>query len=112
MADPINRFSGVITRNDLLKWTHLQFGSEMRSISISPKDICRVASATRAKDLAVGDWRTMGVRLDADLATALQQFMEHDEIDIPVLDKDGRVLGDLRLSQTLYYSIDAGRKED
>jgi len=62
--------------------------------------------------LGGGDWRTMGVRLDADLATALQQFMEHDEIDIPVLDKDGRVLGDLRLSQTLYYSIDAGRKED
>lgn len=82
------------------------------SISISPKDIYRIASATRAKDLAVGDWRTMGVRLDDDLATALQQFMEHDEIDIPVLDKDGRVLGDLRLSQTLYYSIEAGRKED
>jgi Mg/Co/Ni transporter MgtE len=104
-VDPINRFSGVITRNDLLKWTHLQLGSGTGSVNISPKDVYRMASATKAKDLAVGDWQTMGVRLEDDLATALKQILEYEEIDIPVLDKEGKILGDLRLSPILFYSI-------
>ena len=112
LVDPINRFSGLITRNDLLKWAHLQLGTDKGVISVSPKDIYRLASSSKAKDLAVGDWQTLGVRLDDDLATALQKILEHNEIDIPVLDKDGRILGDLRLSQILFYSIEVGKMED
>ncbi|MBM3944740.1 MAG: CBS domain-containing protein [SAR202 cluster bacterium] len=112
VTDPIGRFSGVITRNDLLKWTHLQLGSSRGDITMSPRDIYRLASSTKAQDLATGDHTNYGVRLDDDISMALKMIIEHGEIDLPVLDKDGRILGDLKISQILLHTIQVGERQE
>lgn len=113
LVDAEERFAGVITRSDLLKWAYLRFGRQPGSgrVNISRRDIYRFVYSTLAKDVAHGSWRTLGVRLSDDLETALNQMFEHDEIDIPVLDEDGKILGDLKVSEVLLKALEVTRQD-
>lgn len=113
LVDSHQRFVGVITRSDLLKWAHLRFGREPGSgrVNISRQDIYRFVLSTKAREIARGDRRSLGVQLSDDLEIALNQMFEHDEIDIPVLDEDGKILGDLEISQVLLKALQASRQD-
>ena len=113
LVDSRQRFAGVITRTDLLKWAYLQFGRPAGSsgVHISRRDIYDFVISGKAQDVARGDWRTLGVRLNDTLEEALRQMFEHEAIDLPVLAQDGKILGDLRLSQVLREAIEAAKKE-
>lgn len=115
LVDSSQRFVGVITRPDLLKWAALKFGgqagAESRRIPISRREILSYVLATKAKEVASGDWRTLGVKPSDDLAMALGKMFEYGAIDIPVVDEDGRILGDLKLSQVLLKAVEVARRE-
>lgn len=113
LVDSLQRFAGVITRADLLKWAYLQFGRPVGSggVHISRRDIFNFVHSGKAQDVARGDWRTLGVRPNDNLEEALRQMFNNDAIDIPVLDQDGKILGDLRLSQVLREAIEAAKRE-
>jgi len=113
LVDSRLRFAGVITRSDLLKWAYLRVGEQVGSIGvrISRRDIFDLVISGKAQDVARGDWRTLGVRPDDNLEEALRQMFEHDAIDLPVLDQNGKILGDLRLSRVLREAVKAAKTD-
>jgi predicted transcriptional regulator len=113
LVDSQQRFAGVLTRADLLKWAYLRLGREPGSgrVNISRRDIYRFVLSTRAREVAHGNWHSLGVRPFDDLETALNQMFEHEEIDIPVLDEDGKILGDLKVSEVLLKALEVSRQD-
>jgi CBS domain-containing protein len=113
LVDSHQRFAGVITRSDLLKWAYLRLGREPGSgrVNISRRDIYRFVLSTSAREVARGSWHSMGVRPIDDLETALNQMFEHEENHIPVLDEDGKILGDLNVSEVLLKALEVSRQD-
>ena len=103
LVDSQQRFAGIVTRTSLLKWAGVRLAAgKGRRVSLS--DVYSSVFSTKAKDLAHGDWRTMGVKTTDDVQVALQQMIEYGVDYIPVLDKDGHVQGSLGLAQVLVSS--------
>ena len=67
---------------------------------------------TKAKDLAHGEWSSLGVKEADTLQTALNQMVEYQEDVIPVLDDEGRILGDLRISEVLFKALGVGKQAE
>jgi CBS-domain-containing membrane protein len=111
LVDSSQRFVGMITPPDLLKWTAFRLGSWFPAPGrLSAARVLDIVSATKAKDLARGDWHSLGVRPNDTLGSALKQMIEHEVDTIPVLDAEGRILGDLRLSEVLGKALEAGAR--
>ncbi|MFC1944609.1 hypothetical protein ACFLX5_03860 [Chloroflexota bacterium] len=64
---------------------------------------------TKAQDLARGSEHSLGVKPSYTLQTALEQMIATEEVVLPVLDKSGKVLDDLRLSEVLLKAIEVGK---
>jgi CBS domain-containing protein len=101
-------YAGMITRMDLLKWSHLQFtdGHGIHGVAIS--EYYRMIDARKAKDLvsrASGDYY---VKESDTIQTALDKMIDSEEDIIPVLNAQGKILGDLRLSEILWFILRSG----
>ena len=109
LIDARQRFSGVITRADLIKWARFQFfgGKGRHDIAIS--DFFRIVDAKKAKDLVSGDPKALTLKETDTLQTALDKMLDHEEDVLPVVDNERRILGDLRLSEVLLKAIEVGR---
>ena len=99
LVDSHQRFVGAITRTVLLRWAQLQLGGVGKDYMSG--EVFRLVFATKAKDVAVGDWRSLGVRTGDTVETALDQMIKYEVGSIPVLDSEGKIIGDLRLSEIL-----------
>ena len=110
LIDARQRFSGVITRADLMKWAHYQlFGGKGRH-GIAISDFFRIVDARKAKDLVTTDPRAIAVKETDTLQTALDKMLDHEEDVLPVVDNERRILGDLRLSEVLLKAIEVGKQ--
>jgi len=67
----------------------------------STGEIIHLAFAAEAKDLARGDWRYFGVKTSDTIQDALERMITYGAAIIPVLDNEGKVLGDLRVTEIL-----------
>ena len=110
LVDARQRFSGVITRADLMKWAHLKLFSGKGRHDIAVFDLFRTIGAKKAKDLISGDPKAIAVREVDTLQTALDKMIDHEEDVLPVVNKDNMILGDLRLSEVLLMAIEVGRQ--
>jgi len=109
LIDPQQRFAGMIARADLLKWSTVVLLGGKVSIA-SSGEAYRIMLATKARDLRREDWPFLGVKKTDTLQTALNQMIDSGEDIIPVLDSEGRILGDLRLSEVLLKAIEIGQQ--
>ena len=102
-------FTGMITRIDLIKWIHLQIlgGQGMGRVPIS--EIVRLLEARKAKELALSYKRSVSVQEKDDIQKALNLMLNNEEDIIPVLNDQGRILGDLRLSEILQWFLAEAR---
>jgi len=75
----------------------------------STGEIIHLAFATRAKDLARGDWRYFGVKVSDTIQDALERMIACGDAIIPVLDNEGKVLGDLRVTEILIKALEFGK---
>ena len=108
LIDEEQRFAGIISRTAIMKWAEFQlFGKWKSGIPVS--EITHIVDSVKAKYLARGDWRSLGVKEWDTLELAFNQMMSLGEDIIPVLDDDGRIIGDLRLSEVLLKAIEVGR---
>lgn len=108
LVDSRQRFAGVITRISLMKWVHSQlFGGRKE---LSPWEVLHFVVATKARDLAHSDWRSLAVKETDNLETALNLMIKYEEDVLPVLDDEGMILGDLRLSEVLAKALQVGRQ--
>ena len=110
LIDASERFIGLITRSDLMKWAHIQlFGGKGRH-DIAVWEFYRLADAVKAKDLLRGDQRELSVKETDTLQNALDKMLDHEEDVLPVVDGERRILGDLRLSEVLLKAIEVGKQ--
>ena len=108
LIDKEQRFVGMVSRLAIMKWAEFQlFGKWKRGVPAS--EITHLVDSTKAKNVARGDWRSVGVKEEDTLEKAFNQMMMLGEDVLPVLDEDGRIIGDLRLSEVLLKAIEVGR---
>ena len=116
LTDASGRFLGEITQIDLVKWVHLQchgsssvirrFEGVLSGHVLSAWEISRLISATKAVDLALSNYQQLGIKEDDTLQTALDKMIDYGTTILPVLDSQGKILGDLRLSEILVSTIE------
>lgn len=109
LLDANQRFVGMITRINLLRWAHLNLTGGKGRHAISISEFFKIVDARKAKDLA-GGTQTLYVKGRDTIQTALDKMLDAEEDIIAVLDKEGRVMGDLRLSEVLAWIIDYNRR--
>ena len=106
LIDENDHLSGVINKRDLLNWVKVQFSVPTAGQSMSIGQMRRLVKAQRIADLAAVGSENAAVRLEETLADALEKMTSYDFADIPVVDADGRIVNDLRLSEILAYMLD------
>jgi CBS-domain-containing membrane protein len=111
LVDSHQRFAGTIRRADLLKWLYFQLFGKLGVEKGSTGEIIHLAFATRAKDLARGDWRYFGVKVSDTIQDALERMIAYGDAIIPVLDNEGKVLGDLRVTEILIKALEFGKPD-
>ncbi len=111
VVDKAGKLTGVINRPDLLGWASLVFGPMGLESSFSWKRMMRLAHATTAKEACNPFSHLAAVRPDQPLVEALANMVAHHLIDVPVVDKDGRVLGDIRLTEVLLKALELTESE-
>jgi hypothetical protein len=62
--------------------------------------------AKKARDLARDDITSLGVSETDSLQTAIGKMVDYEEEIIPLLDNEGRILGDLQLSELLFKALE------
>lgn len=103
------KYTSMITRGDLLKWAHLNLsGGKGSNIPIS--EIFRILDAQKARDLASPVSSSLALKENDTLQKALYLMMEYEEDILPVLDNEGKVTGDIRLSEILYWVFTYNRR--
>ena len=93
--------TGVINKIDLLNWVSIQLDQLPAGEPLSRGQMRRLLNAKHLADLAATGSEEAAVRLDETVGDALQKMTYHKLADIPVLDANGRIVNDLRLSEIL-----------
>lgn len=110
VVDAKRRLTGVITRTDLLSWASLVFRSPGPPSRVGWGRLFRLARATTAKEACQPHSHLSRVSPDDPLDEALARMVAHKLIDLPVVDADGRILGDLRLTELLVKALDVAER--
>ncbi len=100
VVDGKQRLAGVITRQDLLHYAAEKLGvpdPDPRAW----RDMYRVMTAATAIDACRRGSEGCAVTVDEPLETVLRHMFESELIDIPVVDSDGKIIGDVRLTEVL-----------
>ena len=108
LIDEEQRFAGIISRMAIMKWAEFQLFGKWKTGILAP-DIANLVDSVKAKHLARGDWQSLGIKEYDTLEKAFELMMRLGEDVIPVLDEDGKIIGDLRLSEVLLKVIEVGR---
>ena len=108
LIDEEQRFAGMISRLAIMKWAEFQLFGKWKN-GIPASGIADLVGSVQAKSLARGDWHSLGVNEYDTLEKAFDRMMKFGEDVIPVIDEDGRIIGDLRLSEVLLKVIEVGR---
>jgi CBS-domain-containing membrane protein len=102
IIDRERKLIGVVTRLDLLKWAKYKLRVGIDSDVIAPvSEIRRYVYSTKVKELVGKSNINAYVRPDDEVTSALSLMLSQDLIDVPVVDENGRILGDLKLSEIL-----------
>ncbi|MCB0131260.1 MAG: CBS domain-containing protein [Caldilineaceae bacterium] len=105
LTDAAGRFSAVVDNRDLLNWARVQFNLSPGEVPLPVGKTRRLLNAKLVRDLAMPDSKRKAVHLTDTLAEALNRMARHDLEDIAVLDADGHVVNDLRLSEVLAFAL-------
>jgi CBS domain-containing protein len=109
LVDEERRFAGMVSRTAIIKWAEFQLFGRWQG-GLRSSDINELAGTLKARYLATGDAKSVGVRAGDSLGQAFDQMMRLGEDIIPVLDDGGRIIGDLMLSEVLLKAIEVGKQ--
>lgn len=108
VVDDDNRFSGVITRSDLLDWARVKLGAVfLKPLTNTDKTIrlVNLLKASSAGDVLRPDTKKAAVLTNDTLAHALRMMIEADLILLPVIDESQHIIGSLTLSELLNLAL-------
>lgn len=104
VVDAGDHLLGVITRADLLDWARVRLDMALQTPLGDADKTLRLVSligASTAGQVMHPDSQKAGIMPGDSLAQALRQMIELNLIVLPVVDEEGRLLGDLKLSELL-----------
>ncbi len=101
------RLAGVINKQDLLHWVGLQLNQRSAGEPMSVGQMRRLVNAQKVVDLAAPGSENAAVNLNDTLADVLYKMTAFNLSDIPVVDDDGRIINDLRLSEILLFTVNS-----
>jgi CBS domain-containing protein len=104
VVDDENRFSGLITRTDLLDWARAKLGGYFQEPLTTVDKTIRLVSlinAFTAGDVLRTDTKNAAVFANDTLAHALRIMIESDLTFLPVIDESHHIIGSLTLSELL-----------
>ena len=110
LVDSKQRFAGMITKVDLLRWAMLNLTGGTGRHSLGVAEIFRIVDARKVSDLTRGSQKSFSITESDTLQAALNKMLDIEEDVIAVLDSEGKVLGDLRLSEVLSWIINSGKR--
>ena len=105
LVDGSGRLVGVINNHSLLQWARLRFGESAGVKNLSLSHVRRMVMADVIADLALPGSEDATVSVDDTLAEAVDKMSQYNLLDIPVIDRDGRIVDDLRLSEILSFAM-------
>ena len=109
LADSWGRLAGVVTRAELIKWAHFQLYGGKGRHEIGVAEFFRIVDGKQVKDLRRGYGKELSVKETDNLQAALDKMLDFEEDIIAVVDKEGKILGDLRISEVLLKATEVGR---
>jgi len=101
VVDKERRLKGIVTRTDLLQWAKFRIGAYASNDSLIVDKINRYVYSTTAKDIVHRYSSETYVKPEDNLTSALEMMLNEDILDIPVVDEEKRIIGDLILSEVL-----------
>jgi len=108
MMDSNQRFTGMVSRFSLLRWTQQQLYGGKPKAAVNVREINRLVKAKKAKDIITRNSSSFSVKENDTLQEALDLMIAHEETIIPVLDNERRIIGDLCLSEILSKALEVG----
>lgn len=106
--DKNEKFIGVITRNDLLMWAKYKIGSGIEDsiyLKTTYDEIKRYALSHKISEMIHPNSAEAFVREDDNILKALRLMLDSSLIDVPVIDSEGKIIGDLKLTEILLNLI-------
>ena len=100
------RLVGAINRQDLLMWVGVKIVGGEASRTLTVGNIRRIVFAANARDLARRTSSVRPINPKTDLSAALRAMLDSGEPVVPVVDEDGKLVGDLRVSEVLAAALD------
>ena len=101
LVDMRKKLKGVVTRADLLNVIKLKLGKDIGTLPLRMLTLKRTLNV-KTKDIACIFSHRAYVKLGDPLERALELMIDMDLIDIPVIDDDNKIVGDLNLSVILW----------
>lgn len=105
LIDDKERLSGVVNNADLLDWARLQFDVMPGKAPLAVGKVRRLISAKSIRDLAIPNSERKAININDSLADALVHMGNYDLRDVAVVDDDGLIVNDLRLSEVLAFAL-------
>jgi len=96
---------GIISRSDLLNWARFKLGIGTEGHTPSIDEIQRFVFSTTAKDVMNKETHNIHVSPEDSIITAMDIMVSSDLIDIPVIDKEGKILGDITLTEIMLHLL-------
>jgi CBS domain-containing protein len=108
LVDKEQRFAGMVSRIAILKWAEFRLSKKWEN---HPPDseTKETFGSVKASHLARGDRRSFGVKESDSIEEAFTKMINTGEDVIPVLDEEGRITGDLSLSEVLLKVIEGSK---
>ena len=107
LIDEQEQVAGVLNSQDLLQWAQIHLDLPLPVTSVTLGQVRRLVQARQAQDLARPGSEGAAVRENDTLDTALKRMARYGLTAIPVVDGQGRVINDLRLSEILAFALEA-----
>ena len=103
VVDKEGRYLGLIKRESILQWAKLKLGD----ISGYEEAILKYSKDTLAKDLIYRYSEKAATHPDDDAVKCLRLMLNYELTDIPVVDKDGKILGDVTIPELIAKVLEA-----
>ena len=104
-VDESGFYKGAITRKDLLRWLAIKVVGGESSRSLSVGHMRQILFAADVNDLLRSGARVPAVSESMNLEQALGAMLDSDEPVLPVVDSEGKLVGDLRVSEILNAAL-------
>ena len=105
-----NCWDQQVDQGDLICHTHFKLYRGKGNYRLVISEFYHIVDAKKAKDIAKSFGRSQGVKETDNLQTALDKMVTTEEDVLPVIDDQGKILGDLRLSEVLLKAIEVGKQ--